>query len=71
MTPLEIVLTGAVLLLTAAVAAGIAVAVRLLRRLDGPPGLRAVETAAGARIVADNVWTVLAPVLHENGRPPS
>jgi acyl-CoA thioesterase-1 len=28
-------------------------------------------TAAGARIVADNVWTVLKPVLQENGRPGS
>ena len=34
--------------------------------LNQPDGIH--PTAAGARIVADNVWAVLKPVLQENGR---
>jgi ribonuclease Y len=57
-TPLEIVLTGAVLLLTAAVAAGVAVAARLLRRLDGPPDQRTTGTVTGARIDPDEALKI-------------
>jgi acyl-CoA thioesterase-1 len=37
--------------------------------LNQPDGIH--PTAAGARIVADNVWAVLKPALQENGRPGS
>jgi len=37
--------------------------------LNQPDGIH--PTAAGARIVADNVWAVLKPVLQDEGRPGS